>query len=95
MQNAKNIFIASLIMLFLGCTNEEPITSLVPSVTNSTTGRVWMDRNLGATQVATSSIDEAGYGDLYQWGRRKDGHQRKLLVKHPRRFLFPPLEFYQ
>ena len=34
-----------------------------------------MDRNLGASQVATSSTDEAAYGDLYQWGRGADGHQ--------------------
>jgi len=45
-----------------------------PSVT-SANGRVWMDRNLGATQVATSSTDAAAYGDLYQWGRGPDGHQ--------------------
>jgi hypothetical protein len=45
-----------------------------PSVT-SLTGRVWMDRNLGATRVATSSTDAASYGDLYQWGRGADGHQ--------------------
>jgi len=34
-----------------------------------------MDRNLGATQVATGSTDADSYGDLYQWGRLKDGHQ--------------------
>ena len=34
-----------------------------------------MDRNLGATQVATSSTDANSYGDLYQWGRIGDGHQ--------------------
>jgi uncharacterized protein (TIGR02145 family) len=34
-----------------------------------------MDRNLGASQVATSSTDAAAYGDFYQWGRRADGHQ--------------------
>jgi len=45
------------------------------NVTNATTGKVWMDRNLGATQVATSSTDANSYGDLYQWGRLKDGHQ--------------------
>jgi len=38
-------------------------------------GRVWMDRNLGASRVATSSTDSAAYGDLYQWGRGADGHQ--------------------
>ena len=47
----------------------------VLDVTNPTTGRIWMDRNLGATQVATSSTDVNSYGDLYQWGRRADGHQ--------------------
>lgn len=38
-------------------------------------GQIWMDRNLGASQVATSSTDAAAYGDLYQWGRGADGHQ--------------------
>jgi len=46
-----------------------------PNVTNPITGKVWMDRNLGASQVATSSTDTAAYGDLYQWGRGKDGHE--------------------
>ena len=40
-------------------------------------GRIWMDRNLGATQVATSSTDDAAFGDLYQWGRGADGHQKR------------------
>ena len=44
-------------------------------VTSPKTGRVWLDRNLGATQVATKVDDSAAYGDYYQWGRAKDGHQ--------------------
>ncbi|QTE23770.1 FISUMP domain-containing protein [Polaribacter cellanae] len=40
-------------------------------------GRVWMDRNLGATHAATSRSDVAAYGDLYQWGRHKDGHEKR------------------
>jgi hypothetical protein len=95
-------------------------------VTSPDTGRVWLDRNLGATQVATVLVhkraprptrpadmlpsavpfwpatgifkklekalvapsigvvvakvatsfdDSAAYGDLYQWGRAKDGHE--------------------
>ena len=44
-------------------------------VVTSALNRTWMDRNLGATQVATSSTDAAAYGDLYQWGRGADGHQ--------------------
>jgi uncharacterized protein (TIGR02145 family) len=47
----------------------------VVDVTNPTTGKTWMDRNLGASQVATSSTDADAYGDLYQWGRGADGHQ--------------------
>ena len=47
----------------------------VVDVTNPTTGKIWMDRNLGASQVAASSTDTLSYGSLYQWGRRSDGHQ--------------------
>jgi uncharacterized protein (TIGR02145 family) len=49
--------------------------TVIVDVVNPTTGRTWMDRNLGASQAATSSTDAAAYGDLYQWGRRSDGHQ--------------------
>ncbi len=40
-------------------------------------GQRWMDRNLGASQVATSATDAAAYGDLYQWGRLADGHESR------------------
>lgn len=43
-------------------------------------GYVWMDRNLGADRAATSVSDTASYGDLYQWGRRPDGHQIRRYV---------------
>jgi len=55
------------------CNPNNP-TAIV-EVTNPTTGKTWMDRNLGASQVATNSTDASAYGDLYQWGRRADGHQ--------------------
>jgi uncharacterized protein (TIGR02145 family) len=51
-----------------------PPTAIV-DVYNPSTMKTWMDRNLGASQVATSSTDAASYGDLYQWGRLSDGHQ--------------------
>ncbi|MFW5757848.1 MAG: hypothetical protein ACOCYO_04120 [Bacteroidota bacterium] len=44
-------------------------------VENPITGKIWMDRNLGASRVATSSTDADAYGDVYQWGRGTDGHQ--------------------
>jgi hypothetical protein len=53
-----------------------PSNSVIPgTVTNPATGKIWMDRNLGATRVATSSTDANSYGHLYQWGRGSDGHQ--------------------
>jgi uncharacterized protein (TIGR02145 family) len=55
----------------------------IVDVTNPTTGKTWMDRNLGATQAATSSIDAASYGDLYQWGRSTDGHQCRTSATTP------------
>jgi len=53
------------------CDGTQPTT--IVDIT-STTGRVWMDRNLGASQAATSATDFAAYGCLYQWGRGNDGH---------------------
>lgn len=47
----------------------------VNSVTNGATGKTWMDRNLGATRVATASNDSEAYGHLFQWGRTTDGHE--------------------
>ena len=65
--------------------NELSFTSaaIIGEVSNPTTGKTWMDRNLGASQVATSSTDEASYGDLYQWGRGSDGHQLRTSETTP------------
>ncbi len=49
--------------------------TVILDLLSPTTGKTWMDRNLGATQVAASSTDVNSYGYLYQWGRRTDGHQ--------------------
>ena len=46
-------------------------------VFNPVTGKIWKDRNLGASQVADSSTDAAAYGDLYQWGRYTEGHENR------------------
>ena len=40
-------------------------------------GKCWLDRNLGASQVATAHNDSLAYGDLFQWGRLDDGHQER------------------
>jgi uncharacterized protein (TIGR02145 family) len=38
-------------------------------------GKCWLDRNLGAPNVATAFNNSANYGYYYQWGRGTDGHQ--------------------
>ena len=50
-------------------------SNLQPDDVVSLTGRIWKDRNLGASRVALSSTDAQAYGDLYQWGRAADGHE--------------------
>ena len=47
-------------------------------VTSATTGKVWMDRNLGASTRGTTLQDNNAYGCLYQWGRGNDGHASML-----------------
>jgi hypothetical protein len=58
---------------YVHCDPVSPTT--IVDVTNPTTGKTWMDRNLGALQSAVASTDTLAYGDLYQWGRFADGHQ--------------------
>lgn len=41
----------------------------------ASSGKCWLDRNLGATRVATNRNDADAFGHLYQWGRGNDGHQ--------------------
>lgn len=62
-----------------GATDSASDTVKINSPTDGTVlsaGKIWMDRNLGASQVATSSTDSAATGDLYQWGRGTDGHEK-------------------
>lgn len=73
-----------------GCTNTDPGTNVGDvgcvtftyrgqQVTYATVrgadGNIWLQQNLGSSQIATSLGDEAAYGDLFQWGRWDDGHQ--------------------
>ncbi|OIR25716.1 FISUMP domain-containing protein [Bathymodiolus thermophilus thioautotrophic gill symbiont] len=46
-------------------------------ISSPRTGRTWLDRNLGASRVCISSTDMACYGNLYQFGRANDGHQKR------------------
>jgi FimV-like protein len=39
------------------------------------TNEVWLDKNLGASQVCINGTESDCYGGRYQWGRATDGHQ--------------------
>ena len=65
------------VMTFVNNTPTWVGESNVGTVENPITGKTWMDRNLGASQIATSSTDADAYGDLYQWGRASDGHEKR------------------
>ena len=43
------------------------------------TGKIWLDRNLGASRVATGPTDTQAYGDYFQWGRPADGHEKMQI----------------
>lgn len=47
------------------------------TVVSPYTGRIWLDRNLGASRACISDDDDACGGYLYQWSRGNDGHQYK------------------
>ncbi len=63
-------------------------------VTSPKTGKQWLDRNLGATQVATSVDNDANArGDLYQWGRNTDGHEKRNSLTTSTKSLNPGNKF--
>ena len=57
------------------CDGSVVTTPLTPVI--SANGKEWMDRNLGASRVAQSFDDVHAFGDLYQWGRATDGHEKR------------------
>ena len=63
-----------------GTNNDDTITfkgKTYKTVVSEVTNRIWLDRNLGASEVCgTTNNDDACVGDLYQWGRKADGHEK-------------------
>jgi hypothetical protein len=53
------------------------------TVTSPITGKIWLDRNLGAARVCMAYNDASCYGDYYQWGRNIDGHQSSSSATTP------------
>lgn len=55
-------------------------TSVTYTTVRGSDGNIWLQQNLGSVSVATAQNDEASYGDLFQWGRWDDGHQKRNSV---------------
>lgn len=55
-------------------------TSVTYVTVRGSDGNIWLQQNLGSASVATAQNDEASYGDLFQWGRWDDGHQKRNSV---------------
>ncbi|MCV6607348.1 MAG: fibrobacter succinogenes major paralogous domain-containing protein [Campylobacterales bacterium] len=82
-----NYIFALMVAIFLiGCNiedEEKTDTDIIThngvnykEVISSKTEKVWLDRNLGASQVCSAKNDSKCYGFYYQWGRKHDGHEQ-------------------
>jgi uncharacterized protein (TIGR02145 family) len=59
------------------CCGQAPVTkdAVTYNLVAGADKKCWLDRNLGATAVATIPNTQAAYGWYFQWGRGADGHQ--------------------
>lgn len=53
-----------------------PVNIEVTDAGGETVVQTWLDRNLGASQVATAYNDHLAYGSSFQWSRKADGHEQ-------------------
>ncbi|NDE11321.1 MAG: hypothetical protein EBZ95_12260, partial [Chitinophagia bacterium] len=71
-------YYAKLYAIKNGVTYYGPEIEFLPNwPTASAAGKTWLQANLGALGVATSSTDTDSYGWYYNWGKPTDGHQFK------------------
>jgi len=70
-------YYAKLYAIKNGQTYYGPEIEFLPNwpTTPQTAGKIWVQANLGALGVATSSTDADSYGWYYNWGKPTDGHQ--------------------
>jgi hypothetical protein len=85
----QSSLLITIILVIVSCKSptsdveDVPFGTIIVDVTNPATGQTWMDRNLGASRVATSIDDVESFGDMYQWGRGTDGHQLRWSSTNP------------
>ena len=75
----KLCFIFFLALPLISAEIKDKQKNIYKEVKSPYTGKVWLDRNLGATKACESYDDYECYGDYYQWGRGADGHQKRFV----------------
>lgn len=72
------IYLSIFIFIFFNGCNEDITHNGVSynSIKSPYTGRIWLDRNLGAKNICANFNDSSCFGDYYQWGRKTDGHEK-------------------
>lgn len=53
-----------------------PVNITVKDATGQNVEQTWLDRNLGARNIASASNDYTAFGSLFQWSRKADGHEK-------------------
>lgn len=82
-----NYFIVAYSQSASGITYGDVITYEHGVVQSPVTGKKWMAFNLGANNSPANIDDQTGAGDMYQWGRASDGHEKaRPLVYNPDQF---------
>ena len=57
-----------------------PVNITVVGQDGRSVEQTWLDRNLGAREVASASNDFEAFGSLFQWSRKADGHEKVKWV---------------
>lgn len=53
-----------------------PVNITIKDENGQNVEQTWLDRNLGAQNVASASNDHTAFGSLFQWSRKADGHEK-------------------
>jgi hypothetical protein len=82
-----NYFIVAYAITTAGTTYGNVISYEHAVVVSPVTGKKWMAVNLGANNYPANIDDQTGAGDMYQWGRFSDGHEKaRPLVYLPEQY---------
>ncbi|GEM_PF-5071263 len=79
-----SVFVVAYATTAAGTFYGKVLTARTGVVRSPYTGKVWMDMNVGASDVPKAQqldSDTASFGHLYQWGRKADGHQIVLPLR--------------